>query len=136
MLYIVTDDGETCTFHILVTKLLPRGEIHQDDIYEFAISLICSVEKLHIVGMLYWGIKPANVAWDSPKRFVSLLDFGHAQLVTWREQRRTKELVALTIESPAARMTLKEAEDRLVESMTARSPWNRQLCRTNLAQSL
>jgi len=69
------------TFHVLVTQLLPQDKVQKDDVHDFAVSLIRSVQELHKAGMLHCDIKPANVSWDSKTRRVSLLDFGHAQLI-------------------------------------------------------
>ena len=71
--------NETEKYHILVTQKLKQDEVAQNDVFDFALALIRAVQQLHHAGVLHCDIKPANVAWDSRKRKVFLLDFGHAQ---------------------------------------------------------
>jgi len=179
----VVHHHERETYHILFSRLLPQDKVQQDDAQDFAVSVIRSVQKLHKAGMLHCDIKPSNIAWDSETRLVSLLDFGHAQLIEGATSYKGtlgftapevinhqphdqasdmysvgKTLVrimddcdfseqdngiftvlmsvvnGLTLESPTLRMTLKEAEEKLViESMTTHSPVHKRLRPTNLA---
>jgi len=71
--------NETEKYHILVTQKLKQDEVAQNDVFDFALALIRAVQQLHHAGVLHCEIKPANIAWDSNKRKVYLLDFGHAQ---------------------------------------------------------
>jgi len=68
-------------YHILVTQKLPQDKVKQNDVLEYALSLIRAVRALHDAGILHCDLKPDNVAWDSVRRQVFLLDFGHAQNV-------------------------------------------------------
>jgi Protein kinase domain len=77
-----SDDGgdlTDCKYHVLVSEYHRNYEVAQEDVLEFAISLVGAVLILHNIGVLHCDIKPSNILWDADAKMARLVDFGLAQ---------------------------------------------------------
>ena len=84
---MITDEAVSVSVNGIMFAVLPTEYIKSslvssvDDLFDFSLSLMDVVNSLHEkAGVLHCDIKPNNLRWDSSRRQVYLIDFGHAQL--------------------------------------------------------
>jgi tRNA A-37 threonylcarbamoyl transferase component Bud32 len=75
----ISPPSEKEMYHVLVMQKLRNDHVDAADIWEYAMSLVQGINKLHSIGVLHCDIKNDNVLWDSKRKRAMIVDFGHAQ---------------------------------------------------------